>query len=103
MRDGRRRCCCGDEDKRGYFEKRTYGYFTHLEKILNACGATYGGLCAQGQPNLDLAASLDVVQWTTDPLWSKLPRRCSPDAQKILLDDGVPFFRETLRRTYESG
>ena len=57
-----------------------------------------GGLYAQGQSNLDLATSLDVVQWTTDPLWSKLRRRCSPDAQKILLDDGVPFFRETLRR-----
>ena len=86
------------EDKRQYFEKRKYGYFTHLEKILNACNASYGGLYAERESHLNLAASLDVVQWTTDPLWSELPRRCSPDAQKRLLDDGVPFFRETLRR-----
>lgn len=91
------------EDKRRYFEKQTYGYFTHLEKILNACGATYGGLYAEAESHLDLAASLDVVQWPTDPLWSKLLGRCFPGAQKRLLDDGVPFFREALRRNTRIG
>ncbi len=91
------------EDKRKYFERRTYTYFTHLEKILNACGATYGGLYAEDDSHSVLAASLDMVQWTTDPLWSELPRRCSLHAQERLLDDGVPFFRETLRKNAQIG
>ncbi len=84
-------------------ERIPYSYFTHLEKILNACDATYGGLYGEDKSHLDLTASLDVVQWTTNPLWSELPRRCSPDAQRGLLDDGVPFFRETLSRNARIG
>ncbi len=80
------------DDKRRYFENRTYGYFTHLEKILNACDATYGGLYARHGPRDYLAASLDVVQWCTDPLWAGLP----DDARQTLLGDGRRFFENAL-------
>ena len=82
------------DDKRWYFEKRTYIYFTHLEKILNACDATYGGLYARDKRHDYLAASLDVVQWCTDPLWNGLPA----EARERLLHDGKSFFKNTLRR-----
>lgn len=79
------------EDKRQYFENHRYRYFTALEPILNACGASYGGLYVSSQP--DVACSMDVVQWPTDPLWRKLDRR----VQDRLIDDGLPFFETVLR------
>ena len=86
------------DDKRLYFVRRKYGYFTHLEHILNACNATYGGRYAGDREyerilEMHLAASLDLVQWCTDPLWSKLPR----DVRERLLGDGKSFFKNTLR------
>ena len=68
----------------------------HVEvPILNACGVTYGGKYGADRP--DLACSLDLVQWPTDPLWSKLPRECSADAQSKLLSDGAAFFEKILQ------
>ncbi len=81
------------EDKRRYFENHRYRYFTCLEPILNACGASYGGRYVSCQP--DLACSMDVVQWPTDPLWGKLDRRI----QDTLIEDGLPFFRDVLRES----
>ena len=79
------------EKKTQYFERKTYRYFTVLEPILKACGATYGGRYGTDRP--DLACSLDLVQWPTDPLWRKLPM----DAQSKLLSDGAAFFEEFLQ------
>jgi len=81
------------EDKRRYFENHRYRYFTVLEPILNACGASYGGRYVSSQPNL--ACSMDVVQWPTDPLWRKLDRR----VQDRLIEDGRPFFEKVLRES----
>ncbi len=81
------------EGKRRYFENNRYRYFTVLEPILNACGASYGGLYVSRKP--DLACSMDVVQWPTDPLWSDLDRR----VQDRLIEDGRPFFEQVLRES----
>ena len=81
------------EDKRRYFENNRYRYFTALEPILNACGASYGGRYVARQPHL--ACSLDVVQWPTDPLWGKLGRR----VQDRLVEDGLPFFERVLHES----
>ena len=83
------------EEKTLYFERKKYRYFTSLEPILNACGATYGGMYEAVQPNL--ACSLDLVQWPTDPLWSMLPKERSAYAQSKLLDDGAAFFKRLLQ------
>ena len=83
------------EEKTRYFERHRHRYFTVLEPILNQCGVTYGGQYGSSRP--DLACSLDLVQWATDPLWSKLPTECSPDAQSKLLDDGAAFFKKLLQ------
>ena len=83
------------EEKTRYFERHTHRYFTTLKPILNACGVTYGGKYGADRP--DLACSLDLVQWTTDPRWSKLPRGCSADAQSKLLSDGAAFFEKILQ------
>ena len=82
------------EQKTRCFENHTHRYFTMLKPIQNACGVTYGGKYGTDQP--DLACSLDLVQWTTDPVWSKLPRECSAEAQSKLLSDGAPFFKKIL-------
>ena len=81
------------EDKRRYFEDHRYRYFTALEAILNACGASYGGRYVSCQPHV--ACSLDVVQWPTDPLWGKLDRRI----QDRLIEDGRPFLEKVLRES----
>ena len=83
------------EEKTRYFERNTYRYFTALKPVLNACGVTYGGRYGAEQP--DLACSLDLVQWPTNPRWSSLPKGCSPDAQSKLLNDGAPFFEKILQ------
>ena len=85
------------EDKRRYFENHRYRYFTVLEPILNACGATYGGRYVSNQPHL--ACSMDVVQWPTDPLWGKLDRRI----QDRLIEAGLPFFKEVLQASPDIG
>ncbi len=83
------------EEKTRYFERNTHRYFTMLKPILNACGVTYGGKYGADRPNL--ACSLDLVQWPTDPVWSNLPRECSADAQSKLLSDGAAFFEKILQ------
>ena len=67
------------------------------EQFLNACGVTYGGKYGADRPGL--ACSLGLVQWPTDPLWSKLPRECSADAQSKLLSDGAAFLEKILQET----
>ena len=83
------------EEKTRYFERHSHRYFTTLRPVLNACGATYGGKYGADRP--DLACSLDLVQWPTNPLWSELPKGCSADAQGKLLADGAAFFERILK------
>jgi hypothetical protein len=70
-----------------YFQQRPYRrWFDPLDKLLRAgTDASYydGSAC-----------HLDLVQWATDPTWSKLPR----DVQQTLLEDGVPHLRAQLSR-----
>ena len=82
------------EHKEQYFERKKYAYFGRLERILEECGASYGGRYDPTGEFPRVAVSLDLAQWATKPLWSGL----TPEAQQTLLDDGVPFFEETLRK-----
>jgi len=74
-------------DCAAYFQQRPYRrWFDPLDKLLRAgTDASYydGSAC-----------HLDLVQWATDPTWSKLPG----DVQQALLDDGVPHLRAQLSR-----
>ena len=83
-------------DKQRYFQKRRYPYFGRLERVLKKCGVSYGGKydLEDYYPNR-LACSLDLVQWPTTPLWSKI----SKEAQAKLLKDGRPFVELVLERT----
>ena len=72
-------------DCRTYFHRNPYRrWFDQLEPILNACGASYynGSAC-----------HLDLIQWTTDPTWSKLRSA----TQRCLLSTDVPFLIQQLR------
>ena len=69
-------------DCSGYFYRRPYlQWFNQLDRILKECGGSFfdGSAC-----------SLDLVQWATDPVWGKLPTKCSGSAQGRLLaaDEG---------------
>ena len=85
-------------DKQRYFQKRRYPYFGRLERVLKKCGVSYGGKydLEDYYPNR-LACSLDLVQWPTTPLWSKI----SKEAQAKLLKDGRPLI-DGWRRHYNS-
>jgi uracil-DNA glycosylase len=72
---------------RRYFWRRPYrGWFGQLDAVLRAVGYSYfdGTGC-----------HLDLVQWATDPTWAQLDR----SQRGRLLDDGVPFLAEQLRRS----
>jgi hypothetical protein len=66
-----------------YFHRRPNHWFDKLEKILKHLDASYwdGSAC-----------HLDLVQWATDPIWSKLPRS---DQNKLIAAD-LPFLRHQL-------
>lgn len=69
-----------------YFAANPYRrWFDQLEPILRSVGASYydGSAC-----------HLDLVQWATDPVWSKIPDRTVRD--RLLEQDSV-FFRHQLR------
>ena len=73
------------DDCNEYFRRNPYWkWFGQLEQILNACGASYcdGSAC-----------HLDLVQWATDPVWSKLRPR---EIRQRLLDSDAEFFKEQL-------
>lgn len=69
----------------GYFERRPYKWFDALESIVEpALGVSYkqGTVC-----------HLDIVQWATDPVWSKID---SDRVRSRLLDEGAPFLQQQL-------
>lgn len=72
-------------DCAAYFQRRPYRrWLDPLDKLLRAgTDASYYDRSA---------CHLDLVQWATDPTWSKLPR----DVQQTLLDDGVLHLRAQL-------
>ena len=74
-------------DCNGYFQRKPLKrWFDQLERILKKFGDSYydGSACA-----------LDLVQWATDPVWSKLP---APRLrkQKQLLSVDAPFLKMQL-------
>ena len=82
-------------DKQQYFQKRRYPYFGRLERVLNKCGISYGGKYdLEGHYSDSLACSLDLVQWSTSPLWSGIPKK----SQAELLEDGRPFVELVLEK-----
>lgn len=72
-------------DQYSYFQRPQYRWFDRLEIILKACGASY----KDGS-----AASLDLVQWATQPVWGRLNVR----QKRRLLEADVPFLEQQLRK-----
>lgn len=69
-----------------YFDRNPYRrWFDQLEPILNAVGSSYYDRTA---------CHLDLVQWATDPKWSRLPTL----ARRTMLQDDAPFLAEQLKR-----
>lgn len=69
----------------GYFQTNPYRrWFDQLEPMLQSVGASYydGSAC-----------HLDLVQWATDPVWSKIPDRAVRD--RMLAED-ADFLRHLL-------
>ena len=71
-------------DQYEYFQRKEYRWFKPLETILNESHASY----KDGS-----AASLDLVQWATKPVWSKL----SVIVKRKLLSQDVPFLAQQLQ------
>ena len=72
------------DDCETYFHRNPYcKWFKPLQELIAVCGASYldGSAC-----------HLDLVQWATDPVWSKLPR----DARTELLAADAAFLRRQL-------
>jgi hypothetical protein len=70
-----------------YFERQPYwGWFKQLGPVLDACDASYrdGSAC-----------HLDLVQWATDPTWSKLR---PPAIRKKLIAEDAKFLASQLQR-----
>ena len=76
------------EGQKRYFQENRYRYFTHLERVLNACGASYGGKYDVEDKYAIRACNLDLVNWATDPPWSSVPW----ESQRKLLDADHEFF-----------
>jgi len=73
------------DDCNAYFQRKPYHrWFDQLERVLEACGASYynGSAC-----------HLDLVQWATDPTWGGLDSRVRAT---LLAADGL-FLVEQLR------
>ena len=86
------------DEKRLHFESDCYRpYFGPLEKVLNAIGSSYGGLCGSDYP--PSAVSLDLAQWVTDPQWSGLGQ----SVRDALLADGAPFVERILQENPQIG
>jgi len=67
-----------------YFERRPYRkWFDVLEKVLQPLGASYYNRTA---------CHLDLVQWATDPTWSKLQGH----HKEHLIEAGLSFLRQQL-------
>lgn len=69
----------------GYFQGNPYRrWFDQLEPVLQSVGASYydGSAC-----------HLDLVQWATDPVWSKIPDRAVRDR---LLEEDADFLHHQL-------
>ena|GEM_PF-87817 len=70
----------------GYFQANPYRrWFDQLEPVLQSVGASYydGSAC-----------HLDIVQWATDPVWSKIPDRA---VRGQLLEEDSAFLLHQLR------
>ena len=80
-----------DGQKRYFLENR-YRYFTPLEHVLNACGASYGGKYDPDGNYAISACNPDLVCWATTPHWSNVPY----EAQRKLLDADHEFFTTLL-------
>lgn len=76
------------EDCSAYFQRKPYQpWFDQLESVLRAAGASYYDLSA---------CHLDLVQWATDPTWSRLPRSVR---EQLLVADGG-FLLQQLRNEH---
>ena len=80
------------EGQKRYFQENRYRYFTPLERVLNACGASYGGKYDVEGKYAIRACNLDLVNWATDPHWREVPDA----AKRELLDADHEFFTTLL-------
>ena len=80
------------ERQKGYFLETRYAYFGHLERVLKACRASYGGKYdLDGSYDIP-ACNLDLVCWATTPHWGGVPDA----AQRELLNADHEFFTTLL-------
>ena len=84
------------EGQKRYFQCNVYRtYFSPLEKVLNACGSSYGGKYDPDGSYSIPACNLDLVCWATDPRgWSEVP----PGARDQLIEQDKEFLSDLLRR-----
>ena len=69
----------------GYFRANPYRrWFDQLEPVLQSVGASY---------YKGTACHLDLVQWATDPVWSRIP---NPTVRDRLLAEDAVFLRHQL-------
>ena len=80
------------EGQKRYFHENRYRYFTPLERVLNACGASYGGKYDVEGKYAIRACNLDLVNWATAPHWREVPDA----ARRELLDADHEFFTTLL-------
>lgn len=70
----------------GYFGANPYRrWFNQLEPLLRSVGASYYD---------GTACHLDLVQWATDPVWSKIPDRA---VRERLIQEDAAFLYQQLR------
>ena len=83
------------ERQKGYFQREDVyrRYFSPLEGVLKACGASYGGKYDPGDSAAIPACNLDLVCWATCPRdWSKVP----PEAREKLIERDREFLAALL-------
>ena len=71
----------------GYFTRNPFNWFVKMENTINsAFNSSYYN---------DSAAHLDLVQWATKPVWSKLEKK-DPIIAKHLIENDKPFLIQHL-------
>lgn len=72
------------DDQYSYFQRPQYRWFNRLARVVDACGLSYED---------GTAASLDIVQWATQPVWGNLTMH----QKKKLLESDMTFLARQIQ------